>query len=140
MKEVCEYEFCPLKVKYFASTNFLEITSSIQQQLSRFIVYKFSCRNIIAITNSGSNRSNMKINKKSQLQVSSNIILNIFQYTWFIDRVRQENDLFRCEFLISLLHSYFTYPNRLSLSNKSELKDLLDLCHLLLDWGCSNKE
>lgn len=126
-------------MKYFASTSFLEITSSIQQQLSRFIVYKFSCRNIIDITNTGpSFRGLNKKNSKNSMP-SSNIILNIFQYTWFIDRVRQENDLFRCEFLISLLHAYFTYPGRLGLKNDAELKDLLDLCHLLLDWSCSNK-
>lgn len=33
-------------------------------------------------------------NKSVQLQ-STNIILNIFHYTWFVDRVQEENDLFR---------------------------------------------
>lgn len=70
----------------------------------------------------------------------TNIILNIFHYTWFIDRVQEESDLFRCEFLISLLHAYFTFPNRLAHDNKSEIKDLLDLCHRLLNWSCSWKD
>lgn len=34
------------------------------------------------------------------------IILNIFQYSWFLDRIKQENDLFRSEFLIMLLMTY----------------------------------
>ena len=34
------------------------------------------------------------------------IVLNIFQYSWFLDRIKQENDLFRSEFLIMLLMAY----------------------------------
>lgn len=32
------------------------------------------------------------------------------------------------------------YPNRMMLDNKGEIKDLIDLCHRLLDWNCSCKE
>lgn len=60
----------------------------------------------------------MPSNKSVQQLQSTNIILNIFHYTWFVDRVQEENDLFRSEFLISLLHAYFMYPNRMMLDNK----------------------
>jgi hypothetical protein len=143
LKEVCEYEFCPLRVKYFASIHFLEITSAIQQQLSRFIVYKFACREVIAITNRGAasqlKRGELREKKVNGLQ-GTNIILNIFHYSWFINRVKNESDLFRYEFLIALLHAYFTTGSPAAVGNKAELKDLLDLCHFLLDWNYSSKE
>jgi hypothetical protein len=81
--------------------------------------------------------SNKKLNGGLQ---GTNIILNIFHYSWFINRVKNENDLFRYEFLISMLHSYFSHPKRLTINNKAEIKDLLDLCHFLLDWNYSSKE
>ena len=50
LKEVSEYEHCPLKIRYFVSINYLEITNFINQQFSRFIIYKFACKNIMGIT------------------------------------------------------------------------------------------
>jgi hypothetical protein len=60
------------------------MTKNIQQQFSRFIIYKLACRNI------------MEVNKALSLQGNTSmIVLNIFQYSWFLDRIKQDNDLFR---------------------------------------------
>lgn len=59
------------------------------------------------ITNNGTGPSHQKssmqeiksksvIKSGSNLPQGTNIILNIFHYTWFIDRVQEESDLFRC--------------------------------------------
>lgn len=69
----------------------------------------------------------------------------MFQYKWFVDRIKEDNDLFKSEFLICLLHSYFISPNKVTASNqtmhdKREIKDLMFLCHRLLDWKCGCKE
>ena len=63
-----------------------------------------------------------------------NIIINMFHYSWFIDRINQDGDLFRSEFVICLIHAFF------SNKNKPEIHDLLSMCHRLLDWKCSSKE
>ncbi len=76
---------------------FLEITKNIQQQFSRFLVYRLACKNIMGVNSALSKQGN-----------TSMIILNIFQYSWFLDRINHDNDLFRSEFLICLLQSFFT--------------------------------
>jgi hypothetical protein len=64
--------------------SFLEITKNIQQQFSRLIVYRLACKNIMEVNSALSKQGN-----------TSMIILNIFQYSWFLDRINQDNDLFR---------------------------------------------
>jgi len=71
------------------------MTHNIQQQYTRFIIYTKSCKNII------------QISRKSYKRMKDcHLLLNIFNYTWFIDRINQESDLFKSEFLISLLHAF----------------------------------
>lgn len=38
---------------------------------------------------------NMKYKKSYEEKCRSMIILEIFQYSWFLDRINQDNDLFR---------------------------------------------
>lgn len=94
LSEISIFKQCPLKIKHSIATSYLELTSAFNQQLSRFIVYKLSCRSIVALMGS----------------CSSNVVMNFFQYTWFINRARDDSDLFRSEFLIMLLHEYFSNP------------------------------
>lgn len=42
----------------------------------------------MSIANSDKQSSNSK-------DISHNIIINMFQYTWFIDRINQDGDLFK---------------------------------------------
>lgn len=65
------------------------------------------------------------------------ILLNIFNYNWFIDRINQDNDLFKSEFLIALLHAF---AEETEIPSKWEVVDLIDLCHRLIDWKCTSKE
>jgi hypothetical protein len=65
------------------------------------------------------------------------LLLSIFQYGWFIDRINQDNDLFKSELLIALLHAFAVEP---APASKQEVIDLLDLCHRLIDWKCTSKE
>ena len=89
-------------------------------------MYNKCCRSIIEI-----GRQAYRSNK------DCNLLLNIFQYNWFIDRINQENDLFKSEFLIALLHAFASEQHPPS---KQEVTDLIDLCHRLIDWKCTSKE
>lgn len=80
----------------------------------------------------------LDITRKSyRLNPECNMLLKIFQYDWFIDRINQDNDLFKSEFLISLLHHAVHHPEP---PTPQHLLDLLDISHRLIDWKCTSKE
>ena len=80
----------------------------------------------------------MRVSRRSSASnPDCNLLLQIFQYDWFIDRINQENDLFKSEFLISLLHHAVLLP---SPPSPQHLLDLLDIAHRLIDWKCTSKE
>ena len=74
----------PHRLRYALAIFCLELTRNVQQQYTRFLLYNGCCRNMVAVSRRAYLRNR-----------SENILLNIFQYGWFIDRINQENDLFK---------------------------------------------
>ena len=116
----------PHKLAYALAIHCLELTRHLQQQFSRFLVYARSCQIILRVSR-----------RSSRSDPDCNLLLRIFQYDWFIDRINQEGDLFKSEFLIALLHHAILLPGRPSCQH---LLDLLDIAHRLIDWRCWSKE
>lgn len=116
----------PHRLKYALAIHCLELTRHVQQQYTRFVLYVKSCCAII------------EVGRRSYARAADcSLLLSIFQYGWFIDRINQENDLFKSELLIALLHANAQEPTPPS---RQEVVDLLDLCHRLIDWKCTSKE
>ncbi len=117
----------PLSLKYSIAFHMIEITKNIQQQFSRFVIYRYSCQLLLDIS--------LEFSGHGQKE---SIIMSIFKFSWFIDRVKQDQDLFKFELMIFLLHAFLTNSQLLS---KRDAVDLLSLSfHYLIDWKHTSKE
>lgn len=116
----------PHRLAYSLAIISLEIGRNVQQQYTRFALYIRACINIIRVSRAAYAKS-----------PACNLLLNVFQFGWFIDRINQENDLFKSEFLISLLQAWAAEGG---VGGRQEVIDLVDLCHRLIDWKCTSKE
>jgi hypothetical protein len=116
----------PHRLKYALALHCLELTRHVQQQYSRFVLYAKSCEAITEVARRSYARS-----------ADCSLLLSLFQHGWFIDRINQENDLFKSELLVALLHAA---AEERAAATRQEVVDLLDLCHRLIDWKCTSKE
>lgn len=122
--EVGEKGLLPMKLRYLIALHSLELTRHIQQQFSRFVIYVRACRSLLEVAV-----------EAYRHKPEANFLLGIFQHGWFIDRINSENDLFKSEFLIGLLHAAADQKGC-----RQQITDLVDLCHRLIDWKCTSKE
>ena len=107
------------RLKYETSLRYLDISRVFQSQYTRLVVMKLCIKNLL------------QISKKKNGRVET-ILMSLFHQQWFVTRLKEENTLFREEFLISLISEYFE-------EGADEVKDILDICHRLLDWNCNMK-
>jgi hypothetical protein len=119
-------EEVPQRLAYDLAMHCLELSKHLQQQFSRFLIYARACQIILRVSRRSYNSN-----------PDCNLLLKIFQYDWFIDRINQENDLFKSEFLIALLHHALASTTP---PTAQHLLDLLDISHRLIDWKCTSKE
>lgn len=115
----------PRRLAYSLALHCLEAARPLQQQFSRLLVCLRGCRVVVGVA-----RKAYRVNPKC------NLLLQLFEHGWFIERITQE-DLFKSEFAAALLQQSLAYPEP---PTASHLLDLLDLASGLLDWRCSNKE
>ena len=71
-------EEVPQKISYSLAIHCLELSKNLQSQFSRFIIYNRACKIILKVSR-----------KVSASDPNSNLLLRIFQYDWFIDRINQ---------------------------------------------------
>ena len=77
-------DYCaPHRLRHALALHCLELTRHVQHQYTRFLLYQGCCRNMVGVS------------RRAYASPNSHALLKIFEQGWFIDRINQENDLFK---------------------------------------------